>query len=150
MLQSGISCASSAEQQLPGYFDYSYLQQQQQQQQQSSMLERLDSSSTTRAPSATASATTSDNDEAMSSTSTSVKSPKKKSPRTCSRCKVHGVTVSLSGHKNFCMYKYCLCEGCRLVLRRQYSMAIQTSDRRGVKLRKSKKELQPGEVNKKI
>ncbi|KAI8488151.1 hypothetical protein Bbelb_342690 [Branchiostoma belcheri] len=35
---------------------------------------------------------------------------------TCKRCKVHGVTVKLKGHKKDCPWQHCKCPGCSLVV----------------------------------
>jgi hypothetical protein len=51
----------------------------------------------------------------------------------CSRCRNHGKSAQVKGHKRHCEYRYCQCEGCKLVECRQIVSAAQIKRRRDQK-----------------
>jgi len=48
----------------------------------------------------------------------------------CSRCRNHGKSAQVKGHKRHCEYRDCQCEGCKLVEMRQIVSAAQIKRRR--------------------
>ncbi|KAK7874536.1 hypothetical protein R5R35_013113 [Gryllus longicercus] len=55
--------------------------------------------------------------------------PSKRTPY-CAKCRNHGLTVKLKGHKHKCRFRFHNCPRCWVTTMRQHLTAIQTADRR--------------------
>lgn len=51
----------------------------------------------------------------------------------CSRCRNHGISRLLRGHKNTCVYVNCICEKCKITKKRREIMAKQIKEYRSLK-----------------